>query len=452
MAKVFLSVKLKLRQPTGRKAKVLAEVRRLYAQAVDDTLVLAKERLPELTVVPPEDRKKLAFQNAFPMPAGAGQGLHSSLRNGARLAVLGVVESYLALREATKDGETPPTWPGEAQSDWPDYEKVLDELARIANNEERETELRDELGRASFLAKQERRALGDILWFPAMSAPYRTNYAGLLNDGENWYAMVYVLAPEHPMAKTIKGDGKLVDVENRAWQGRSKCALILPLEIDRHDWQHRRFLNAFLNGEASVQTAQLYQDRRGEWYFTVQSAWKREIAKTDTWLGLAFETAYPILCSSSGQVVQLAGEELQTVAKLDVLLRASLQQRGRDISYHRLHGTASKQVVHLWANLILQIARRNESGVAITGAGRPMLGVPRAKLNQVLRYKGVLAGAPVRFVSSKEAAWVCPACGAEIVKPEKKPWPVENLCGCGQSTSLGMRIAWHLAKRAEAER
>lgn len=452
MPRVFLTAKFKLRQPTGRKAKVLAEVQRLYAGAVDSVLAQAKEDLPRLSAMTPDQRKKRGLEKALIMPAEAGLGLHSSLRNAAKLAVSAAVESYLALKHGADEGKgEEPAWPGDAQNDWPNYEQVLDEMAVIANNEEREIVLRNELAKAAFLVKAERRGLGDILWFPSMDAPFRSHYAGILNDGVNWYAMVYLLAPDHPMAGAITGDGKLFDVHNRPWNGRSKCALILPIEIDRHDWQHKRWLNAFLDGEAKVKTAQLYKEREGRWIFAVQSAWKREMAKPTNWLGLAFDTAYPILCSSSGQVAQLAGSELQTMAKLDVLLRASLQQQGKDISYHRLHGTASKQVVHLWANLILQIAKATGAGVAITGAGRPVLGVPRARLNQVLGYKGVLAGIPVRLVSSKEAAWWCPDCGSEIERPTKKPWPLEHTCDCGTTTSIGTRIAWHLAKRAEAK-
>lgn len=450
MPKIYLTAKFKLRPPTGRKAKVLAEVQRLYAQAVASVLAQAKEDLPRLSAMTPEQRDKRGLEKAIVMTPEMGAGLHSSLRNAAKLAVSAAVESYLSLKEQTAEGKgEEPTWPGEARNGWPEYEQVLDELALLADNEERETELRNQLGMAAFRAKEERRGLGDVLWFPAMDAPYRPHYAGLLNDGKNWFAMIYVLSPGHPMAKAIKGDGTLCDLVNRPWNGRSKCALILPLEIDRHEWQQKRFLGAFLNGEATVQTAQLYRERNGGWSFAVQSAWKRQIEMADHWLGLAFESAYPVLCGATGQVIQIAGSGLQTVAKLDVLLRSALQRQGRDISYHRLHGTASKQVVHLWANLILEIAKSNGCGVAITGVGRPMLGVPRARLNQVLNYKGVLAGVPVRLVSSKDAAWWCPSCGAEIQKPEKKPWPLENECNCGRATSTGVRIAWHMAKRAE---
>ncbi len=449
MPKVFLTLKLKIRQPTGRKLKVLREVKRLYAEAITMILDAAKEDLPRLFAMTPEQRKGRGVEKALRLPEGAGVGLHSSLRNAAKLAVAAVAQSYLELKKRAAEGKgDEPAWPGDAENPWPEYVRVLDELAVIADNEEREAELRNQLGMAAFQVKEQKRKMSDILWFPACAAPYRSAYSGLLNDGKNWFAIVYLLAPEHPLAKSIKGDGTLFDVENRAWSGRSKCALVLPLETDRHDWQHKCFLNAFLGGDASLQSAQIYQEQNGDWIFAVQSAWKRQIEKPTNWLGLAFENVWPVLCSPEGRVIQLAGSELQIMAKLALLLRASKQQQGKDVSYERAHGVTSKQVVHLWANMIVEIAQASRSGIAITGAGRPILGVPRARLNQVLQYKAALVSLPCRFTSTKDAAWTCPQCGAVIEKPDKKPWPSQNECRCGTITTVGHRIAWHLAIRA----
>lgn len=447
MPTIFQTAKFKLRQPTGHKARVLAEVSCLYRAALQSIMDETKAYLPGLEQMEPKDRAGHRLEAIMPMPVEAGIGLHSSLRAAAQSNAAAMTQSYLELKIAAEKSNGKmglPTWPGDSENPWPEYERVLGELALIADNLERETELRNELAMASFRVKEERRHFGDVLWFPRMDGARHARNAALLTDGKNYYALLFLLAPDHSLAKPIKGNGKLREVGGDVWLGRSKCAIVMPLAIDRHDWQQKKFLMPVECGEMSIQTGQLFCDNKGSWYFAVQFARQVDIEQPSTWLGLAFDRDVPTLVSPSGEVWRLADSGLASIAALDNLLRASLQSRGKDISYHRVHGTTAKQVIHIWANAIVEYAKSLNAGIAISGHSKPSLGIPRAQLQQAVQYKLALAHLPLRIVSAKDAAWFCPVCGQSLEKGQ------EWLCPACQLTlnGPGVSVGWHLAKRA----
>lgn len=443
--KVFLTAKLLLRPPTGRKKRVLEEAARLYSAAINAALAVAAEQRTQLEALDPKKLRGRYVAGMIDLPPGPWDGLHSSLRQAATDMAAATVCSYLALRQrAEKLQQTPPTWPTEAEPAWGRYEYCLEQFRILADDLAQENALRNELLACGMAVKATRRRLGDVLWFPRMDGARRARNAALLTDGKNYWVLMYLLAPSHPLAALIRGDGRFREVGAEPWTGHSKCAIVLPVEVDSHPWQRQRFLEPAERGELDIQTGQLYRERNGDWVFAVNFARNVELRSPTKWLGVAFVGDLPVVMDAAGGCTSLPGHGLAIPARVDARVRADLQRRGRDISYRRPVGQAAREMAYRWANAIVAEASQRDCGV-VMATMKPRPGTPRARLEQALAYKLAEAGLPLRHLSAKELARWCPSCGSEV--PKAKEW----LCpGCGLALpGSGVAVGWGLAIKAE---
>ena len=438
MASQYLTCKFKLHNPSARKRTVLMHTFEQYTLAYGDLLSWAQENEELL-------RENGTFRNKYdartiaallPKPTAE---LHSSMIGSLMGDVAMTLASYLELEGSFPVART-----------FLDYEidNALDYFVQ--------TGIEDFEDAKSFLLRRAHVDYMPLSFSRADGVTNNRNFSLVIDpERQRLFAVLWLLPAKHKLCQPLDAkDGNLVRIDtHEPLRSNSQTAILVPVEVGSNGWQKYKFLDPAYEGNVKVKTAKLMlQD--GDFYLVVSFEFPvAEKYKPETYLGIdkgiLFTAAYALV-DKQGAVVELGhfedqlrelqikhGQEREVKARNGKLVtRRDYKTKSYDNILHCIANTLIEKALSSKAMIVLEDLNIQVKGSRIVSRFR--------KLDNILQYKGNLAGVPVRSVFPARSSIICHKCGGDMERDDRLVVCTE----CGHQDHSDDNAAVNIARRA----
>lgn len=508
MATQFLTVKYKIHNPGHRSRQRLDEVLTTYTLALRDLLTYGREHLPLLQAqgkfqlrdtegqVKSEKYTDKSIAALLPNPSSIDAEMASSVKEALVKDGASMLAGYLALDEGEKQEAGFPV----VRDPHPEaYETALEEFCDLYLDNDIHTskavaEADEDEARARLL-RQVRSRL--------MPLPFSRSrdFALLVDPNRNKF---YIWMKLFPVDKTqppvVIDRGNFINLATgEVFKGKSRNAILLPIQIGKRGWQREKFIDPLLKQNTNPATRQkiealkadllILKRRKNKADKEAIKTLKAEIAglervaiktaklvkeKDDYFIHIAFAFNTPtpyeaqaylgvnrgIIHTVGYGVTDLEGRIIETghsddpflVIKERAMRRVSdRQRRFAKVSKRDYKRQELDSIVHQVVNTVLEIARRHRAALVLEDWHldniSPFYRSAYKKINGIIEYKARLAGVPLvkRKIWSAYASQVCIRCG-DMLEREKGS-RVTTCTGCGAEDHVDHVNGVNIARR-----
>jgi len=448
----FLTCKFKIHNPSAHKKRVMDLALHEYTLGFSELLEWAFDNLETLTQEGKYRDKYNGKKIATLLPR-LDCGIHSSAKDSLVQDVAGGLASYLALKEKDENTSFPMCRDPEPEA----IQGALDNFVTCGPDEydfQRNRLLT--ICRGSVMPLHFSRP--DAASLTKHGSARNRNFSLLWRtDKRQLLSVMYLLPNNHELRKSINVEGdNLIRIDTgEVFKSRSKCAILVPLQMGNSGWQESKFLTPCIENNVRIASGLLVRDDERKEYFVVVSFALQceERYDPEAYLGIdkgiLFTAAYALV-NEEGALIELGhfDDELRSLQIKHGRERERRARNGKRVTWRHYGRKSYENILHVLANQLIDMAQEHQAQILVEDISIQVKGkrvVSRfRKLDRILEYKCRLAGVPYRSVFAAYSSMICPRCG-EMMNRDNRHVECND---CGYEGHSDDSAAVNIARRA----